>query len=691
MIHMKTTNQNLIILFAIIVCINLIHIEFAYGEDYSTEIQDLQSEIGIILKDQSLSVEKYATGFEWPTSFGFIGKDMFVLEKNSGKIFLIRDESAEKELVLEIDVSKGKEEGLLGILTRDTTAYIHYTTRNSDDGTTSNWFYKYHWDNQRFTEPKLLKVIHGGTEAHNSGPMILHSDGKVYGSLGDLNSRKGVLQNYLVGEPDYTSSIFALEEDNFYHSIGIRNSFGLTVDHVTGNMWITENGPDSMDEINLALPGFNSGWAKIMGPAKDYQINELSQREGFEYSDPEFSWEKPVSPTSISFISSEKFEHLHNSVLVGDFNTGTLYEFKLNDNRTEFIFENFELKDLVLNENDFVNEIIFATGFAGITSIQEGHDGFLYILSIGDGTVYQIKPSNVLKINNTNHCDQEFKKGSNFARCDFSGMNFHGVDLSYSDLSFVNFQNVNFSESNLEGVVSTGSDFRGANISNSNFSNADFNMSTFMGVKLDNVDLKNSNLRSSNFKNSEVVNSDFSFSDLDHVNFDSAEISNSFFIDVNLNRGLLVDTKIQNVDITNSYLDHVNFSNSELLNIDLSNSVIWVTDFRNSELKGAKLIETNIYDTKFMKTNLEDVDFRNSKIGNSFFDESVLSGTNFLGVYPFETTFENVIITEHTVIDSCLEHDTLSRIINKILREIRNGNLSYLDFVEPSLIGLCRI
>ena len=60
---------------------------------------------------------------------------------------------------MEIDVSKGKEEGLLGILTRDTTAYIHYTTRNSDDGATSNWFYRYHWDGQKFTEPKLLKEI----------------------------------------------------------------------------------------------------------------------------------------------------------------------------------------------------------------------------------------------------------------------------------------------------------------------------------------------------------------------------------------------------------------------------------------------------------------------------------------------------------------------------------------------------
>ena len=29
-----------------------------------------------------------------------------------------------------------------------------------------------------------------------------------------------------------------------YYSIGIRNSFGLAIDPLTGNLWDTENGPD---------------------------------------------------------------------------------------------------------------------------------------------------------------------------------------------------------------------------------------------------------------------------------------------------------------------------------------------------------------------------------------------------------------------------------------------------------------
>ncbi|MGA9743911.1 MAG: PQQ-dependent sugar dehydrogenase, partial [Nitrososphaeraceae archaeon] len=58
-----------------------------------------------------------------------------------------------------------------------------------------------------------------------------------------------------------------------YYAYGIRNSFGLAMDAMTGRLWETENGPDSYDEINYiqhdvngVLTGFNGGWKKTMGP-----------------------------------------------------------------------------------------------------------------------------------------------------------------------------------------------------------------------------------------------------------------------------------------------------------------------------------------------------------------------------------------------------------------------------------------
>ena len=47
---------------------------------------------------------------------------------------------------------------------------------------------------------------------------------------------------------------------------GVRNSFGMAVDPLTGNLWTQENGDDAFDEINRVRPGANGGWIQTMGP-----------------------------------------------------------------------------------------------------------------------------------------------------------------------------------------------------------------------------------------------------------------------------------------------------------------------------------------------------------------------------------------------------------------------------------------
>ena len=115
-----------------------------------------------------------------------------------------------------------------------------------------------------------------------------------------------------------------------------------------------------------------------------------------------------------------------------------------------------------------------------------------------------------------------------------------------------------------------------------------------------------------------------------------------------------------------------------------------MTDFSNADLSTTQLRETDIYDVKFLKSDLSGADFSKSKIGNSFFDGSDLSKANFLGTYPFKTTFDQVDFSDMTEIDSCLNHDIFSRIINKILRDIRNDEFSFLSFMESPLVKLCQ-
>jgi len=73
----------------------------------------------------------------------FLGKDILVLEKNTGAVRLIRDGKLQPDPVLTLKVSNDTfEEGLLGILAKDSrTVYLHFT-----DNKLTNLFYRYTWD-----------------------------------------------------------------------------------------------------------------------------------------------------------------------------------------------------------------------------------------------------------------------------------------------------------------------------------------------------------------------------------------------------------------------------------------------------------------------------------------------------------------------------------------------------------------
>jgi len=93
-----------------------------------------------------------------------------------------------------------------------------------------------------------------------------------------------------------------------YFAYGIRNSFGLTVDPLTGTLWMTENGPKNYDEINIVEQGFNSGWEQVMGPIgrNNKNTDDLVQLDGSHYAGPVFSWLESIGITEIEFLDSTK-------------------------------------------------------------------------------------------------------------------------------------------------------------------------------------------------------------------------------------------------------------------------------------------------------------------------------------------------------------------------------------------------
>ena len=639
-----------------------------------------------VLRDHNLTVEEYVIGLQLPTTIAFIDNDLLVLEKN-GNVRLIRDGILQSAPVLSLEVSKTLEDGLIGILAKDNLVYLHYTTEDAVRKTTSNWFYKYQWDGNKLINPQLVKEIHGGGKLHNSGVMTMDANGTVFMVMGDLGNRKGLLQNHISGEPDDTSVIMPIDPPGSYYAIGIRNSYGLSFDPITGFLWDTENGHEAFDEINLVRKNFNSGWDQIQGPSSDNQKNIFSLEE-FEYSDPEFSWEKPVGVTSIHFIQSPLFQEYHNSVFVGDFNNGILNKFILNENRDGFLFQDDMLDDLVFNVNDKLSETIFGTGFGGITDIKEGPDGLIYVVSIGYEKIYRIIPSSQntqLQID----CNDEISPGKNFSGCNLTNLNLSNLDLSFVDLSYANLENTNLMGASLVNATLVGSNLSNTKIINTDFSNANLDSalmaeltitdSKFMGASLKSVDSEDSIFTDTDFSNANLERAIFSGSDFSNTN-----LQNTYLVGADFSQ-----TKMHLVNMEDSVLNYVNFKNANLESSNLKNTIIYKADFHNAKLKNITMIGSDNYETNFHDTNLNDVDFGSSRLANVNFNGAYMSGVNLIDIYPINSNFDDVSFSEKNNVNTCLEHDYLSKLINKILRTFRQNDQTLFGPLENLLMKIC--
>jgi aldose sugar dehydrogenase len=452
--------------------------------------------------DPQLGVRAAATGLVTPVSLAFLGaNDMLVLEKDTGKVQRVVDGTVQST-VLDLAVNRASERGLLGVALHprffvNGFVYLYWTesSTGADSGNLAdvpllgNRVDRFVWNGSTLTFDRNLvrlrafqadegQPLRGN---HNGGVLRFGPDGKLYVIMGD-NGRRGQLQNLADGpfgpgtpddqfggpEPDdahLTGVILRLNDDgttpadNPFHAAGadiggevganvqkifaygLRNSFGMAFDPVSGRLWEQENGDDSFTELNLAEPGFNSGWVQIMGPPEriaqyraiettvtpdppdpfastyfglqqvrwpptniaetpEEALSRLFLLPGAHYSAPEFSWKFEVAPAGIGFLRSRALGlKYQNDLFVGAARTflegGQLFHFNLTGNRDKIAVDDPRLEDRVADnvhkwEITESESLLFGRNFGIGTDVQTGPNGNLYVVSLPDGAVYEI-------------------------------------------------------------------------------------------------------------------------------------------------------------------------------------------------------------------------------------------------------------------------------------------------------------
>src|ERR687894_565545 len=255
------------------------------------------------VNDPNLRIETVYEGLELPTSMAFLGvNDILVTEKDSGRVQRVVNGELQEQPVIDVQVANNDERGLLGIDIYNTNnkryAFLFFTESGGGEAG-DDWsegiepsgtrLYRYNIAQgigglQLTDETLLLDLPATPGPRYHGGPVAIGPDNNVYVVIGTVDHHETQAQNFEdAPEPDGTGGVMRITQEgevaniqgvisdeiplNLYYGYGIRQSFGMEFDPVTGNLWDTENGPDQYDELNLVEPGFNSGWRDVSGLA----------------------------------------------------------------------------------------------------------------------------------------------------------------------------------------------------------------------------------------------------------------------------------------------------------------------------------------------------------------------------------------------------------------------------------------
>jgi aldose sugar dehydrogenase len=316
---------------------------------------------------------------------------------------------------------------------------------------------------------------------HDGGVIAFGPDGKLYVIVGDLG-RRGALQNLPCGpQPGCAAGVLADDQfggpapddahlsgailrlnadgttplDNPFFAAGaviggeaganvqrlfaygVRNSFGMAFDPLSGNLWDQQNADDAFDELNRVERGMNGGWIQVMGPLdriEQFKAIELALPPsggipgaglqqlrwppsniadtaaeararmfglpGSRYSDPEFSWKFAVPPAAIGFVKGRGL----GSQFAGDLFVGAatpltvggyLFRFDLTGNRRNIAVDDPRLEDRVADntaKNDITESesLLIGRDFGVGTDIETGPNGNLFVVSVSKGAIFEV-------------------------------------------------------------------------------------------------------------------------------------------------------------------------------------------------------------------------------------------------------------------------------------------------------------
>jgi len=343
-----------------------------------------------------------AKGLVNPWSFAWLPDGSMLITERPGRLRLLKNGVLDSTPISGVPVVKAQRlSGLMDVVlhprfAENRVVYLTYN-KGRDDGMMATVLARGTFDGKALTDVKDLYVATpwwdgaGGSASR----LAFGRDGKLYmttGSGGGANAGHGQMteitkgkilrlnddgtvpkDNPFVGNPKFAPEIF---------SWGHRNSLGLIVHPVTGDLWNSENGPQGGDEINTVKAGKNYGWPTVsMGRDYPGPWQGLFEKDGMEK--PIVYWEPAIAASNLMVYTGDKFPAWKNNVFIGAMRMGE-------------IPGTGHLERVVFNDKweDIRREVMFWELHQRFRDARQGPDGLIYLLTDeAQGALLKLEPS----------------------------------------------------------------------------------------------------------------------------------------------------------------------------------------------------------------------------------------------------------------------------------------------------------
>ena len=372
----------------------------------------------------AINVETITTRLTSPWSMAFLPDGNFLVTESLGTMRIVRRDGVVSAPIAGVpDVKVVTAQGLHDILldpdfARNRTLYFTYFAPPPGEDPAiwpNEYFYQRIWAmplaqrrtlnlgmervaSARLTEDnKRLENVHVLAEGAERR-VVLAPDGTLYVTGADrfrfYESDLDGVEHDFTENPDirrnYSGRVLRINRDGsipkdnpwlsratvppqtFAH--GLRDPEGAAINPATGELWVTDHGPQGGDEINIVRAGKDYGWPDVSygvqydayrtDGRKNVPVgNGKTSMPGVE--EPVYFWEPDIAPSGLLFYTGNQFPDWKGNLFVGGMEA-----------------QSRGLVRLVLNGDKVVAEERLLTDLKqSIRDIRQGADGAMYILT----------------------------------------------------------------------------------------------------------------------------------------------------------------------------------------------------------------------------------------------------------------------------------------------------------------------